>query len=169
MARTMAKKTIRTTKNMTSAEKPQIPFVGKLQLLGIRLVESASKIGLLKTNQLPEHGTQSINFVHITNSNDPKATAVSVQIKLDFSYDAEATKEPAISILANFVANYSIVEDFPDEKIFEKFQQHIGIANIWPYWREFVQSMTTRMGLPAFPVPLVNIAELKTEDEKPAS
>jgi hypothetical protein len=30
-----------------------------------------------------------------------------------------------------------------------------GVFNIWPFWREFVQSMTTRMGLPPIVVELL--------------
>lgn len=31
------------------------------------------------------------------------------------------------------------------------------ISDSWPYWREFVQSMSTRMGFPALTVPLLEI------------
>jgi hypothetical protein len=161
----MAKKPVRVTK--ASAEKAQVPAVGKLQLLGIRLFESASKVGMLRPAELPGVGTQAINFTHFTKlPGDDKATAVSVRIKLDLSYENDAPKDPAISIMATFVANYQIIEEFHDEEAFHQFLQHVGMANIWPYWREFAQSMTTRMGLPAFPVPLVNVAELRLDDEK---
>ena len=32
------------------------------------------------------------------------------------------------------------------------------ISNAWPYWREFVQNMSARMGFPALTVPLLEIA-----------
>jgi hypothetical protein len=35
------------------------------------------------------------------------------------------------------------------------------ISNAWPYWREFVQSMSTRMGFPALTVPLLEIVPKK--------
>ncbi len=37
----------------------------------------------------------------------------------------------------------------------------IPISNAWPYWREFVQSMSTRMGFPALTVPLLEIVPKK--------
>jgi|GEM_PF-1005178 hypothetical protein len=44
----------------------------------------------------------------------------------------------------------------------------IPVSNAWPYWREFVQSMSARMGFPALTVPLLEIvlrkpAEVLTE------
>jgi len=36
------------------------------------------------------------------------------------------------------------------------------ISNAWPYWREFVQSMSSRMGFPALTVPLLEIALKKS-------
>jgi hypothetical protein len=37
----------------------------------------------------------------------------------------------------------------------------IPISNAWPYWREFVQSMSARMGFPALTVPLLEITPKK--------
>jgi hypothetical protein len=37
----------------------------------------------------------------------------------------------------------------------------IPISNAWPYWREFVQSMSSRMGFPALTVPLLEIVPKK--------
>ena len=36
------------------------------------------------------------------------------------------------------------------------------IFNAWPYWREFVQSMSARMGFPALTVPLLQIVPEKS-------
>lgn len=41
------------------------------------------------------------------------------------------------------------------------------ISAAWPYWREFVQSMSTRMGYPVLTVPMLEIV-LKNEPEKKA-
>jgi hypothetical protein len=40
------------------------------------------------------------------------------------------------------------------------------ISNAWPYWREFVQSMSTRVGFPALTVPLLEIALKKSAAKK---
>jgi len=91
--------------------------VGKLQLDGISLVESSSKLGQLKTDQLPGQASQAINTT-IALREDKTAVAVNIRIKLDVSYDGDKTRDPAVSILASFVAHYSIVEAFPEEALF---------------------------------------------------
>jgi len=40
------------------------------------------------------------------------------------------------------------------------------ISDAWPYWREFVQSMSTRMGFPALTVPLLEIVPKKPKEKK---
>jgi len=40
------------------------------------------------------------------------------------------------------------------------------ISHAWPYWREFVQSMSTRMGFPALTVPLLEIRPKKSPAKK---
>jgi hypothetical protein len=160
----MAKKPNQSAKKQAPAA-PLTP-TGKLQLLAVRLVESMSKIGTLKPNELPGHATQAVNAT-LGFSQDDKAAFFNLRIKLDASYDGDKTKDPAVSILASFVANYSIVEMFSDEEIFKKFAHQIGMLTIWPFWREFAQSMTTRMGLPAFPVPLINLGEIRITEDTP--
>ncbi len=39
------------------------------------------------------------------------------------------------------------------------------VSIAWPYWREFVQNMSTRMGYPALTVPMLEIV-LKEPEEK---
>jgi hypothetical protein len=40
------------------------------------------------------------------------------------------------------------------------FAEFNATFNAWPFWREFVQSMTARMGLPAVVVPLLPVPNL---------
>jgi len=127
---------------------------GKVELHGLRLVESSSKLGELRENdELPGQAMQAISLT-LGLSDDQKAAKVTVRIKLDATYDGDATKEPVLSILASFELYFDIVEAFRTPKVREAFFQRIGMLVVWPYWREFVQTMTTRMGLPAFPVPI---------------
>ena len=43
------------------------------------------------------------------------------------------------------------------------------ISNAWPYWREFVQNMSSRMGFPALTVPLLEIVPKKAAAKKAKS
>jgi hypothetical protein len=40
------------------------------------------------------------------------------------------------------------------------------ISDAWPYWREFVQNMSSRMGFPALTVPLLEIVPKKSAAKK---
>src|SRR6202140_2533778 len=135
---------------------------GKMDFLGLRLIESASKLGDLKKNELPGHATQAIN-VAIGVREDSQTAGVNIRIKLTVGYDGDQTRDPALTVLGSFVADFSIIEPFSSKKMMEDFLGKVGMLVIWPYWREYVQSMTTRMGLPAFPVPLIKLSDIVQE------
>ncbi len=61
-----------------------------------------------------------------------------------------------LRVQAEFGLAYSaeLSEGATDEQV-NLFGQRSGTHQVWPYWREFVQSMSTRMGLPAIRVPLL--------------
>ncbi len=66
--------------------------------------------------------------------------------------------EPFLNIKAMFALVYR-AKDLSklSKKAFDSFGQANGIYNAWPYWREFVQNVTTRMGLPSLTVPVFRI------------
>lgn len=64
-------------------------------------------------------------------------------------------KNSFFDIDATFILSYSISScDGLNDIEFNNFAQLNGIYNAWPYWREFVQSITSRMGLPTLTVPV---------------
>ena len=81
----------------------------------------------------------------------------------------EAKEEPLVSVETSFELQYRLPEGLrvaPQTLI--TFAVTNGIYNAWPYWREFVQSMFARMGLPPVVLPLLRAREVreKTEAEK---
>ena len=50
--------------------------------------------------------------------------------------------------------------------VLEYFLRINPISDSWPYWREFVQSMSARMGFPALTVPLLEIKTKETTKKK---
>lgn len=54
------------------------------------------------------------------------------------------------SFAVKFTSEVSLSTDFLD--IYGKFNLHL---NTWPYFREFVQSITSRMGIPPLTMPLL--------------
>jgi hypothetical protein len=53
-------------------------------------------------------------------------------------------------------------EDLTDEAI-ESFGALNGVYNAWPYWRELLQNMTCRMGLPPLTAPVFRLTDIDQE------
>jgi preprotein translocase subunit SecB len=63
-------------------------------------------------------------------------------------------KDIVIKISVNFCLIYSTSSPF-EKEFFEIFKNVNLPVNSWPYFREFVQSMTQRMNIPPITLPLV--------------
>jgi hypothetical protein len=68
--------------------------------------------------------------------------------------DANQSGEPCCEVRARIALTYDSPKaaEFSSEHL-SAFAQGNGIYNAWPYWREFLQSSTVRMGLPPFILP----------------
>ena len=105
-------------------------------------------------------------------------------IRCNFQVAAFDGKEPhklIMKIEASFCTSY-VEKSQPDPLIpdddgsaetllayVEHFMTINPISHTWPYWREFVQSMSARMGFPALTVPLLEIAAQKTATQESKS
>ena len=71
-------------------------------------------------------------------------------MSIDFSgaYPDEVVPDPPIFISGTFDLTFSISKPFPSEAALKKTVPRVGMVVAWPYWREFVQSTASRMGLP---------------------
>ena len=69
-----------------------------------------------------------------------------------------ADDKDVLTIRASFELAYLAdgLQDFSDESL-HAFAQTNGVFNAWPYWREFVQSTTARMGTKPIVVPVFRI------------
>lgn len=70
--------------------------------------------------------------------------------------------DPAIEIDGTFLVVYGLPDSgaFSSDEI-DAFGRVNGTYNVWPYWREYVQSVTTRMGLPPLALPLLTVEALR--------
>jgi hypothetical protein len=96
-----------------------------------------------------------------------------LSILCSFAVTAFGQKKPdtaVINIEASFCISYIInnLSDFKFEDI-EHFSKINPVYNLWSFWREFVQSVTTRMGLPALTIPLLHIIPKKSTKEQEKS
>jgi hypothetical protein len=91
------------------------------------------------------------------------------------AFDGKEPHKLIMKIEASFCTSYVeksqpeplIPEDDADSLL--EYAEHIitinPISHAWPYWREFVQSMSSRMGFPALTVPLLEITAKKTKSQ----
>ena len=82
---------------------------------------------------------------------DPDANTLFVlpSFNLDVLHRSESGTDSVLSVSATFVLVYSL-DSFEgiSQRDLEAFSVTNGVFNAWPYWREFVQSTTSRMGMP---------------------
>lgn len=136
----------------------------KVTLRDIRLMESRSKLGVLRKGHLPTRANNTINMTIEVNQ-QKKIASVMVQLRLELAYEDSGDGDRPVTIASTYKLRYALVGPI-EEKLADHVLQSVAMMNIWPYWRELVQSFTTRMGLPPFPLPLMRPASL-LRDTKP--
>jgi hypothetical protein len=90
------------------------------------------------------------------------------------AFSQKSPNKPVIKIEASFYTSFSYDLDDSDFKDFRNIEPEEGVYDLeqylyrimpistaWPYWREFVQNLSTRMGFPALMVPLLKIVPEK--------
>lgn len=89
---------------------------------------------------------------------DPKKLIMKIEASFGTSYVEKSQPDPLIP-----------EDDRSPETFFDywKYRSTINpISDAWPYWREFVQNMSSRMGFPALTVPLLEIVQAKKPEEE---
>lgn len=79
------------------------------------------------------------------------------------AFNKKSPDKIVMSIEASFCVSYIIkpIADFSSNDI-EQFSKINPVYNVWAYWREFVQSMTTRLGFSVLTIPLLKIIPKKS-------
>jgi preprotein translocase subunit SecB len=73
--------------------------------------------------------------------------------------EPQKEKNVFLEIEAELVLLYSIKDiEGLDDSSFKSFAELNGTYNAWPYWREFVQNVTSRMGLPPLTIPVFRLS-----------
>lgn len=91
---------------------------------------------------------------------------VFIQFALNaFGEGVEHKKENSfLNIRTTFLLLYKINSmEGLDDTAFRSFAELNGTYNAWPYWREFVQSITSRMELPTLTIPVFRISSLPSK------
>ena len=113
----------------------------------------------------------------LTQEKDEKQPSVLCNFRVA-AFSDKSPNKPIMKIEATFCTSFSN-DDFmsimtdafnKDLKKFRDVSDYLynvhPISTAWPYWREFVQSMSTRMGYPALTVPTLEIVPKKKSEKK---
>jgi len=150
------------------AEKAR-PVSDRVQILEIRLLESRAE-QKRSDEDLPKRMTQTIG---VESHLDAKRSQLEVfpHFMLVVKRQAGSPEDLFVRIEARFALTYAITsQENLTEDNYEAFAQRNGVYNAWPYWREFVQSTTVRMGLPPLTLPVyrVGVSKLHQDTALPA-
>ena len=122
--------------------------------------------------QSPEAGTGSHNLeidwdVETQTNKNNKTVLVLPSFVVKGTPKNSNTKEPDLTIEADFVLIYKAKSLSRLRKNnFDAFGKTNGIYNAWPYWREYVQNIISRMGLPPLVIPVFRLMKPKSTAQK---
>ena len=90
---------------------------------------------------------------------DGKVLAVTVSFDLMMGVE-----KPPCKFQCTFVATYTRPADTENQNMnWDEFKDHVAVAHLVPYVREFVSNMTTRLPLSVLMIPPVNTHKLMLE------
>jgi hypothetical protein len=129
----------------------------------IRLVKSSIES---KPIEIPESSPLQHSFDATASLNQEAGT-------LDVYASLAVTAGDFLRIEAEFLLNYTIAKAIPiPDEVIAAFGKMNGIHNVWPYWREYVQSVSMRAGFPPVALPLMtgaSMLEYYAEKERAAA
>ena len=81
---------------------------------------------------------------------------LNIYFKFNFKAISKEKEKPALQMKANYILKYSVKGDCEiTDEFFEIFKNTSVRFIIWPYFREFVYSMISRMNLPPLTLPMI--------------
>jgi len=128
------------------------PVSARVQLKNIILAETVAR------RTPAQVGAQSRLNLNVNVKTKPNRKDRLIQVLPHFTLTAthrDEADEELLRIEAWFVLQYE-VDSFEGlgKRNIDAFGELNGLYNVWPYWREYVQSTTVRMGLPALTIPV---------------
>lgn len=137
-------------------------LVSAVEIEGVRLVEANAKTEIRSAADIEAasfHVEQSARVKERQKDGTFFVLAtISAQV---IPEDKDKKDEAVIAIRAGFELQYKLPKNqVVSSRDLKTFAETNGIYNVWPYWREFVQSTFARMGLPPVTLPLFRVQDL---------
>lgn len=132
------------------------------KLVDLFLQKSAMQRGDIRHSGMPPQAV--VNASIAIGRIDGTADMIGVFAEFGATSTYEGEHSPSIVLDATYVLTYQMPAAMPaaelPAELLELFSQQ-AILNVWPYWREYVQSTTFRMGLPPLRLPLLFTGQVK--------
>lgn len=105
--------------------------------------------------------------IDVGKSDEVSKLDVVVEFSAQAFCDEDRREAPILRVNAAIALTYSISSfDGLSDIQLGSFALMNGVFNAWPYWREYLQSATVRLGLPALIAPVHRIPADRPTDEK---
>jgi preprotein translocase subunit SecB len=132
----------------------------KISLCDLRLLKSSSAMAIGASIPTLD---QSI-AIQIAKKDSPPTIFASLSFSIVGNYE---DGREGLRVEATFGLAYQVEshENVADEHV-AAFCRQVALTHAWPYWREFVQSMIGRMGLPPLHIPLMQPGQMKAALKK---
>lgn len=123
--------------------------------------------GAFKQEPKANTGPKSVDIKHPTRVEvDEDHLLLFVFVDFVLTAKLEVDSEPVVDITTTFMLVYELTDfDGLTDDHYSQFAKTNGVFNAWPYWREYVQSTTVRMGLPTLTVPVLNFYKPKKNQD----
>lgn len=140
----------------------------RVEIRDIRLVKIAASL----SDPLPESGqTIAVELDHGVKADVIDSSTLLAQVRFTLAAKASIEAEkPFVEIGATFQLLYQgeNIGDIPHQS-WSSFASVNAVHNAWPYLRELVQSISSRMSVPPLTVPLLKVQPAKTRQEQKKS
>lgn len=133
-----------------STAEPVVPSAPPI--LGIELLSCQ----VAKSDNLPSQMRYEVALTRFARHLDEQKATLCIKVGIDIMSGIE---DPACSLLCEFQIVYTRPGETPDDWD-QTIKDHIALAHLVPYVREFVSNMTGRMGLRPLLLPPLNTSGL---------
>lgn len=135
--------------------KARATFIAQSELSAIRMVEFSAE----RTQRPPAGGQLSLEMSHRTEEGPAEEGRQVFHVRIAVRATAEPEGETVFEVKTHFEAEYTLAAGYaPVEEQLQAFMEGNAVFHCWPFFREFVQSATQRMGLMAPPMPMLVLA-----------
>lgn len=144
---------------MSGQVKSIAPLIAAVQIEDVRLVEAVVRSRIRSPQDVDEVDCVFSTSASVKEHHKGGSFVVLAAIDLKL-VPRKSPDNTIVSIDAGFALSYSLPPEFvASRRDLDMFAQINSVFNVWPYWREFIQSMTARMHLPPLVLPVFRLRE----------